>query len=354
MANLSKEARLDREKKETAEILLRSDDRYLEIEQFKEYEFSWCIAFEMAKRDPDLVEDVQRFIKYYNRWKSYIDFIPFSVETFEESFEYRVHRRAKAVFEYWYDYLAQKYWLAPVDLFHITMDRTALKMAEVYVHQFHDIQDKMLNERFTFEDEEGVYFESSVNLNNEHFFQDKETVSDEEILEAMQEFDIDPSMIESQIKVMENFARPKLSIPATVNKSVHIELNLALPEKELIAYIGTIKEKYDKDKHIIKSTVELLGAELSDAGFLSSDADQMYKKDRRKTMPEKCADLFFIYDCNTNNLSMDYTLDHLNRYWNEERNAFPEQFQIKTYKRYLKLAKDFIENRKYQSLLIGQ
>ena len=71
-------------------------------------------------------------------------------------------------------------------------------------------------------------------------------------------------------------------------------------------------------------------------------------------MTEKCADLFFIYDCNMNNLSMDYALDHLNLYWNEERNAFPEQFQNKTYKRYLKLAKDFIQNRKYQSLLIGQ
>jgi hypothetical protein len=50
---------------------------------------------------------------------------------------------------------------------------------------------------------------------------------------------------------------------------------------------------------------------------------------------------------------MDYTIDRLNRYWNEERNAFPEKFQIKTYKRYLKLAKEFIEKRQYQSLLIG-
>ncbi len=135
---------------------------------------------------------------------------------------------------------------------------------------------------------------------------------------------------------------------------MQIELNLALPKNELEAYMNKIKEMYDNDKDIIKSGVELLGVELSNAGFLSSDSDQMYKKDRRKTLQEKCTDLFFIYDCNANNLSMDYTIDRLNRYWNEERNAFPEQFQQKTYKNYLKLAKDFIINRKYQSLLVGQ
>lgn len=354
MANISKKAREDRAQKEADEILKRSDDDYLEIEQFKEYEFSWCIAFEMAKRDAELRKDTQRFIKFYKRHKIKIDFIPFSVETFEKDFNYRLHRRAKVIFEYGYDYFAQKYWLIPIDLYYVTQDETALKMAEVYVHQFHHIEEEMPNERFSLEDEDGIFFESSVNLNNEHFFQDKGIISDEDILEAIADFDIDPSLIESKIKVTENFSRPKLSIPATVNKNVHIELNLALPKNELLAYISKIKNRYDEDKNIIKSAVELLGAELLDAGFLEVDSEQMYKKDRRKTMSEKCADLFFIYDCNTNNLSMDYTLDHLNRYWNEERNAFPEQFQQKTYKRYLKLAKDFIENRKYQSLLIGQ
>ncbi len=354
MANISKEAREDRAQKEAEEILKRTDEEYLEIEAFKEYEFSWCIAFEMAKRDPDLVKDVQRFIKYYNRWKSYIDFIPFSLEAFEESFEYRVHRRAKTVFEYWYDYLSQKYWLSPIDLYHITMDETALAMAEVYVHQFHNIQKQLPNERFTLEDEEGILFESSVNLKNDHFFKGKESVSDEEILEAIEEYDIDPSVIESQRRATENFSRPKLSIPAISNKSIQVELNLALPKNELFAYITHIKEKYDAQKSLLKSSIELLGAGLDTIGLEEIDGTGMYKKDRRKTLQEKCTDLFFIYDCNTNNLSMDYTIDRLNRYWNEERNAFPEQFQQKTYKNYLKLAKDFIINRKYQSLLVGQ
>jgi hypothetical protein len=226
-------------------------------------------------------------------------------------------------------------------------------MSKVYVHQFNDIQDKLPNERFTRKDEEGILFESSVNFNNEHFFDDNETVSDEAIVEAIEEFDIDPSLIESQRKATEKFSRPKLSIPALYNKNIQIELNLALPKNELLAYVSLIKEKYDEEKSLVKSTVELLETNTLSISLEAIDAEQVYKKDKRKTLPEKCADLFFIYDCQANNLSMDYTIDRLNRYWNEERKAFPEKFQIKTYKRYLKLAKEFIEKRQYQSLLIG-
>ena len=354
MANISKELKEDRKQKEAAEILLRSDDAYLEIEQFKEYEFSWCIAFEMAKRDPELLKRSQHFIKFYKKHKEKITFIPFSLQTFETHPDYKHHRNAKMIFEYRYDYFAQEYWLSPRDLYHITEDKTALEMAEVYVHQFQHTEQQLPNERISTQDDEGIKFESYVNLNNEHFFQDKSFISNEEIIKAAKEFDIDTTQIESSRKVVESFSRPKLSIPAIYNKNVELELNLALPKNELIAYVSLIKEKFDEQKELIKSPIELLGAELSSMGLEAIDAEQVYKKDRRKTLPEKCADLFFIYDCNTNNLSMDYTIDKLSQYWNEERNAFPEQFQIKTYKRYLKTAKDFIGNRKYQSLLIGQ
>ena len=69
MANLSKEARVDRSRKELEEILKRSDVAYQEIETFKDYEFSYCIAFEMAKRDSDTLRLFTyckpcRFIKF--------------------------------------------------------------------------------------------------------------------------------------------------------------------------------------------------------------------------------------------------------------------------------------------------
>lgn len=354
MANLSKEAREDRKQKEASQLYKRSNTSYIEIEAFKEYEFSQCISFEMAIRNPKLKETIERFIDFYKRHKERIKFIPEDISFFEEAFGYRLHRRAQDVFIYWYQYIEQELWLKPIDLYYVIHEEITLEMAEVYMHMAYNIQEQTANEEFSIESEEGVHFESSVDLKNEHYFKDKDEVSKEDIIEAFKSFDMDASMIESEIKVTENYSRPKLSIPALFNRNVQLELNLALPEAELLSYVRYIKNKYDKDKNIIKSAVELLGGELSAAGFLESGSDKMYKKDRRKTLTEKCADLFFIYDNHSNNLSMDYTLEHLNRYWNEERNAFPEQFQEKTYKLYLKLAKDFIENQKYKSLLIGQ
>ncbi len=352
MANISKEARESRGREKEIQALNRNDESYLEIEQFKEYEFSWCIAFEMAKRNPKLIKDTQRFVAFYKRYKSYIDFIPFSMETFEESDEYYFYRKAKRYFAFTYAYLAQEHWLSPIALYYVTEDEVALKMAEVYVHQFHVIQDKQLNERFTLEDEEGILFESSVNLNNEHFFDGNNTVSNEEIMEAIEEFDIDPSFIESNRRATENFSRPKLSIPALYNKNIDVELNLALPEKELLAYVSYIKEKFDKNRDLVKSPIELLGADLESVGIEEVDTKEVYKRDRRKTMSEKYADLFFIYDCYISGMTADSTIIAINEYWGGERD-FATIFQIKTYRRYLKLARDFIENRKYQSLLIG-
>ena len=308
----------------------------------------------MAKRDPELLRDAKRFIKFYKDHQDKINFIPHSSKSFKRRFKYRLHRKAKARFEYGYDCFAQKYWLAPIDLYYVTMDETAKRMAEVYNRQFQDTEQQLPGKRFAENYHDGVLFRCSILLHDNQLFRNNEPVNDKEIAEGIKDFNIDPILLESRRRAIESFSRPKLSIPAIYNKNVQIELNLALPKNELLAFVSLVKEKFDEQKDIVKSPIELLGAKLSSVGLEEIDAEQMYKKDRRKTLPEKCADLFFIYDCNANNLSMDYAIDKLNLYWNEERNAFPEQFQIKTYKYYLKTAKKFINKRKYRSFIIGQ
>ncbi len=52
-------------------------------------------------------------------------------------------------------------------------------MAEAYMHLAFDIQEQQENERFIIEDTEGVRFESSSDMQNKHFFQGKEEISDE-------------------------------------------------------------------------------------------------------------------------------------------------------------------------------
>ncbi len=101
MANISKEQREDRERKEADEILIRGDDTYLEIEAFKEYEFSWCIAFEMAKRDPELKSKVLRFIEFYKSHKALIDHIPEDRDFFSEADGYHKHRKSAGYLCLW-------------------------------------------------------------------------------------------------------------------------------------------------------------------------------------------------------------------------------------------------------------
>ena len=133
----------------------------------------------MAKRDPMLLQRVQKHIRFYKKYKQEILFIPFSIQAFEKDSNYRKHRNAKMVFEYRYDYFAEEYWISPIDLYHITGDETALEMAEVYAQRFQETQEQLPNERLTIETDEGISFESYVNFNNEHFFHEKTFISEE-------------------------------------------------------------------------------------------------------------------------------------------------------------------------------
>ena len=103
MANISKEAREDREQKESDEILKRSDNTYISIESFKNYELSYSTAFEMAIRNPKLLKRLSRIIDFYYNHQDKIDFIPKDKNVFDTDFNYRLHRQAQKIFCYWFE-----------------------------------------------------------------------------------------------------------------------------------------------------------------------------------------------------------------------------------------------------------
>ncbi len=354
MANISKEAREDREQKESDEILKRSDNTYISMESFKNYELSYSTAFEMAIRNPKLLKRLSRIIDFYYNHQDKIDFIPKDKNIFDTDFNYRLHRRAQKIFCYWFEYMQYIYWVKPQDLFYARKRKNTIYMLKSYLG-FTKISDKNRATNHSHSiNVEGINFETSIDYKNKDFFENNEKPSNRDILNAIKEYNLDPCLFERHNSIRVDFSRPKLVVPAVFSKNFSMELNMTLPKQELMNYVEYVKDNYDKSKDDIKMITELLGLDKKDRWYYDADSEGIQKKDRRKTASERLADLFFIYDCYSNNLSMDYTVDHLNRYWNEERNAFPEQFQIKTYKRYLKLAKDFIQNRKYQSLLIGK
>lgn len=100
-----------------------------------------------------------------------------------------------------------------------------------------------------------------------------------------------------KIDLLTFFARPQLTLPMSTYVSVNLNLNL--PEKELIDYIKEIKRKfktqetfYDEDAketvNIIKTPVEAIGYDLQKTNN---------PKAQKKPKSHVYADWFYIYDC---------------------------------------------------------
>ncbi len=332
----------------------RQDIEYTEIETFKNHELSYCIAFEMLKRDPLLLKNIDRFILFFQKNKERITLDSSNIDDFETSFEYRLHRRAQSIFVYWFKSMKYTFWLNPLDFFHVRREEIIVDILECYYQLVPDEAEGTSRSKVVSVEMDGASFTSSIDFNNEYYFRQHPNPTDEEIVQAIRNFDMDPCQVVGFNEAIVLFSRPRLSAPAMYNKNFMLDLNMALPEKELLDYLSHIKKAYDKSKEDIQSVTELLGVDLSGEGIEEADPDQMYKRDRRKTLAEKLADLFFVYDCHINKVKVEDTIDSLDVYWREERKAFPDKFQKKTYQHYLRLAKDFIENQKYKSLLIGQ
>ena len=198
----------------------RSDLIYKEIEEFEDYEFTNCIAYEMAIRN----KEVQKVIIDFDKCIS-ID----SNEYFE---------------------LVNK------------LENFFIPLGEDYIN----IEE---NEEITFKVLGGLYLEYPF-INNElrekhNYNQDgmRAIIYDKifQIRTLKSPFYINQSS-KNNNKCSEILKRPTLSIPDKMNKNINISTNLNLPKDELIAYISKIKDEFDKDTTLIKTPLEILGEDF--------------------------------------------------------------------------------------------
>lgn len=226
------------------------DDIYKEIENFEDYEYINCIAYEMAIRSQNFINDFDitneditnainlKNIDISNADKNYLlDFIELS----EVSRIFFNNNSNNLNFE---DFL-----------------KTNKKIKSI-------IEDTLI-----FEDRLNKYgkLEYLKTLNKKS----KKVIA--------------YNLISPQ-KLNIKYSRPKIKIKELNLFSV--DLNLNLPKDELIAYISKIKDDFDKDNSIIKTPLELLGEELEKANEIESKALPKGKKKRKKAM----ADAFYVYD----------------------------------------------------------
>ena len=234
---------------------------YKEIENFKDYELTNCIAYEMAIRNDEVISLKNLLIKtqfeYLEKDKD--------VEGFTKEF-----------FDL-FDYYNKK-------------EKIILKKLE----KFGFDEFTLLPIRVDFKD--GIKIKKSQNLKEITTIIDyeypKNTVFGNSLLKKKSDsydyaqYALRTGQLEDENEIKANFkSRFRNPILKFKHNEFNLKINPNLPKEELIAYISKIKEEYDRDNSILKSPLELLGEKIN------------IKTIKFKEMTSKeWADCFFIYD----------------------------------------------------------
>ncbi len=243
------------------ELPKRSDTIYKEIESFEDYEYTNCIAYEMAIRNYNFLNNIKKSVLEVN------DYFNNSSEKVRnnDSFCSVLLNFISGAFR---DF--GLYCISNFDLYKI-LDIKELNKIEVI---------KYLKNK-----KEVVFKKNSLGRLGD----DESKVYDGYFLSQFgkgQEVDTIPY----QNVVTGNFKRPLLKY--FNNQFIELELNLALPEIELCAFIKKIKKDLSLTVLKIDTPSISLGEELDKADEIKSKAVPKDKLKRKKTM----ADAFYIYD----------------------------------------------------------
>lgn len=302
--------------KEKINLPKRSDPIYQEIEGyrednpngFKDYEYTNCIAFEMAIRNNDFVKNIIEDINELNN-----DFLSSSLNS--KKFSYY-----------------KRYALSILREHGIREDRLyeIKKIKKLYGIAVIDFLLENINHEIDFIDELSAELKEGYEIKQYGVPQD------------YNDYDLNPAV--NNI-VTPNFARPYFKYKDGVN--VEFELNLALPIDELIAYVSKIKDEYDKNNSIIKNPLELLGKDLDKA-----DENLLIHKGTGRYNKHRVADMFFIYDGMKKGMKKSKIISELNYYY-YDKNEKDTNYDYKTLDKYYGIAIDLIDNLKYKELITG-
>ena len=342
----------------------RGDKEYLEIENFKDYELTECLAFEMFRRNSTAKqqrEDINQVLDIHQ--KAVFEFIANEeAELNKDGYDSYIKSHYKAV------EFRDKFFYSHFDC--IKVNNNFLNFDD-YVSSSKEHQMRKSYELTS-------YKNGLIGIRKK----EKESIK----VGLLDEIDhnIQP-IFRVKSDLFPVFSRPLPYIPNSKTKEALIPLNLALPKDELVAYVKAIKDNYDKDHTTISFDREVKPSsainELKPRGF--------GKKLEVPNMKKRLyADMFFVYDClNTKdgkehrNEAIKYVMSELENYYSEiladdtinkkhkERigdKKFKERLKEKlkadytlgrtpkTIKKYFKLMHDFIDNERYKELLTGE
>jgi len=370
--------------------LKRGAARYIEIENFKDYELTPCVAYEMAIRSPAFIKTVQAVIDFYHRHEETINellSLPLE-ERFggvdDADIAKKIENESMLSTEF-YDLLRETMFyqeeegalLHPSiaefneELFQILkkVDRYARITAEGET-VFHDDSKKIRGIRYSSLDSlmltksiqrAGYTVFNTGELREDELIytiEDPEDIPPLDSLEKVREaIEADrPGLFTSETTIYPAFSRPVLYGNQLKSRRVSLELNLSLPINELVAYLKHIKRDQDKTPDMTAAPIELLGESLGAADYeVCMSNGKCFDARRHLSKQEKLADMFFIYDGIKAGMKKSQIIDELFDYQLDKTDDIAKTVRVdpKTLNRYYQIASEYIDGEKYKELTTG-
>jgi len=269
--------------------LSREDTQYKEIEKFKDFELTQCIAYEMAKRN----REIQKLNEEYNKVRTtknldaWID--EFNTTQSDEEFEKVVKR------------MIETEGIDIKDLQQSMALENEIKKKSFFPPRSNygkTVKNEKINEHLSRTSQKAQVSRSNIvdtsSLGSEIFTDDGKAKTH---LGGVIDYG----------KLYPAFSRPQPIIPADVSKEIDIHINLKLPAKELMAYVEAVKKNYDKSNgEAYQSATPLnIAADINREIFsiqikIKQKGSKTNLEMPEKTQQEVYADLFFLYDVYTN------------------------------------------------------
>jgi len=293
--------------------LKRSDKQYTDIEKFKKYELTHCIAYEMAIRNDNIIKSIKDFLYEYSL---------LNTPTYKEANSFIENYKHRELFN---DFFINPYALY-LDYHFFKDTKELIKNIPNFKNSEFNI---FFNPKALYQNKNNIDVYAEEQLEKHYFMS--------QLTNNLFHYDLTTSLNDTlSNRITPNYSRP-LDVVKSWSREKDILLNMALPTDELINFIELLKRNKDF-KSLSKSIYDFFNIE-----------DEI----NTKSLPnihKNFANLFFCYD--SYKLGLDSK--RIKKKIEDYRYDFPNYTSIKitTIDKYISLAKEYIDNQKYRQLVI--
>jgi len=309
--------------------LNRDDEQYLAVENFEDYELTYCMAYEMAIRNDEVIKTIYSFYNNYVIYDIHNGFIA-STSDFKKCSEDSNKLMG--------------FLLNPLELYlsyHLfkNINEDIEKLNELYNEKdgsfpIHRLKNILYSPWDSYND-----FREYIP--NKKLIEQKFRKRYTSFISHLVSEDNNDEFIIHHNSITPNYSRPLTPYFSDI-KERNLKLNLSLPTNELVDFVQKLKKDYDRDHSFFGTVKELEGESLQEAD----------KTDNVLSSQMKLADMLYLYDC----LKLGYSKAEIKvsiSIYYRSKDIKTKSLHHATFTKYQKIMIDYIDNFKYKELVLG-